>query len=82
MKTSDKNRAVAIAFLNGQPMNADNMFTDGESVWSYQTVIAETVVDGGKTIKRLRPDARRHSKTTSRQANILVGCGVAEAPNA
>ena len=78
MKTADKNRAVAIAFLNGQPMNTDNMFTDGKSVWSYRTVIAETVVDGDKTIKRLRPDARSHSETTSRQVNILVGCGVAE----
>lgn len=62
---------VAAAFMAGRPAFGSNIGTDGQRVFSYETVIAHTV-DGKKLVMA---SAWSYSKTTSSHANALIKAG-------
>jgi len=57
---------VARAFVERRPLGTANLFTDGCSLWSYQTLVAWWDQDN-----RVVLDKRFYSRTTSRHLGLV-----------
>ena len=59
--------SIVSAFLDGQTLtNYRNFSTDGETLWSYSTIIAYRDDDGGLVVRELK-----YSRTTTSQLSLL-----------
>lgn len=67
------NAQVLDAFLNRKKAESLNMRTDGERLWSYETVVAQWYRQnvGGFTFLDVVVNARKYSRTTSKQCSRL-----------
>lgn len=65
------NNQVVNAFLNGGHGQSLNMRTDGERLWSYNTVMAQHIKGLGIVF-----NTTRYSVTTSKQTSQLRGLNV------
>lgn len=63
------NEDVVNSFYEGKPNKSDNMSTDGHKLLSYNTAIAERIINDDKTL--IIKNVTRYSNTTSKHQALL-----------